>query len=596
MKNFWGSFLGAIAGTVVAGIVASVIVLVGLALIIGSLVSSGTSKSEIEISKNSVLRLKLDYDVNDKTSHDPFSNMDIMSMKSKAQLGLDEMLASIRYAKEDKNITGIYLQLSTLPSGMATLEEIRNALLSFKESGKFIVCYTEYMTQKAYYMATVADEIYLNPAGFMDFKGLSFQLIFFSKTLQKLGLDPEVIRPTGNRFKSAVEPYILDKASEANRLQLEVILNSLWNKVAQDIHNATGKSLDSLDSYANNYTISLASDAMAHQMVTALKYEDEFLTILKQKSGVDSTDEANVVNIEKYAQKVSRHLNKKNKNKIAVIYASGEIVDGEGSRNQIGGEKFVKMIREVRNDESVKAIVLRVNSPGGSAMASELIWHELELAKKQKPLVVSMGNYAASGGYYISCNADTIVADYTTITGSIGVFSIMFSIQKMLNEHLGITVDTVKSHRFSDFPTSSRPFTAEEKNVMQHQVDYIYSLFLQRVADGRHMTVQQVDSIAQGRVWTGADALKLGLVDVLGGIEKAVHIASSMAGLESYQMVTYPLEEDLVENFFKELSGGMAKNMIQNGLKDSYKYYEHLNKATNLTGIQVRMPYTLDVY
>jgi len=596
MKNFWGSFLGAIAGAVIAGIVASVIILVGVAIIIGSFFQSGTSKSEVTISKNSVLKLQLDYTINDRTSNNPFSNMDFSSMKPKSTLGLDELLANIRYAREDKHIAGLYLHLTSLPSGMATLEEIRNELLLFKESGKFIICYSDYLTQKAYYMASVADEVYLNPAGFMDFKGLAFELMFFSKTLEKLGLQPEVIRPTGNRFKSAVEPFILDKASESNRLQLDVMLQSLWGKWVQDMYATTGKSIDTLNHYANHYVISLASDAYQYRMVTGLTYEDEFLDILKKKAGIDSLNATNVVPIEKYAKKVSRHLNKKNKNKIAVIYASGDIVDGNGGSNDVGGDKFVKIIREARNDESVKAIVLRVNSPGGSAMASELMWHELELAKKQKPLVVSMGNYAASGGYYISCNADTIVADHTTITGSIGVFSILFSMQKMLNEHLGITTDTVKSHRYADFPNLSRPFTAEEKSILQRQVDHIYTLFLKRVSDGRNMTVQQVDSIAQGRVWTGADALKLGLVDVLGGLEKAVQIASSMSGIDSYQIVAYPQDEDPFESFFSELSGTMAKRMIKEGLQESYKYYDHLNRATLLKGVQARMPFSIDVY
>lgn len=595
-NNFWGSFLGALTGTVVAGIISSIIVIIGLTVIIGSALSSGQSSKEVEIKDKTVLKLTLDYPVNDRTDNNPFSSLDFGSMEPKRTLGLDELLTSIRYAREDKHISGIYLRLTYLPSGMAALEEIRDALIDFKTSGKFIVCYSDYLTQKAYYMASVADQIYLNPAGFMEFKGLASELIFFKKTLEKLGLEPEVIRPTGNKFKSAVEPFINEKASDANRLQLQVILSSLWQKMLDDMQGTTQITLDSLNAFASGYMISLAEDALKHKLVSALTYEDEFVDLLKGKAGVELTEDLNLVTIEKYARKVEKFTNRKSKNKIAVIYASGDIVDGKGRSNEVGGETFVKAIRDARDDEKVKAIVLRVNSPGGSAMASELMWRELELAKKKKPLVVSMGDYAASGGYYISCNADTIVADHTTITGSIGVFSILFNTQKLFNQHLGITTDTVKTHRYADFPNMMRPFTAEEKNIMQRQVDHIYTLFLKRVADGRNMSVAQVDSMAQGRVWTGADALRLGLVDVLGGLEDAIRIAAGMASIDSYQIAAYPEDTDPFSQFFNELGGTMTRRVMEGGLQGSYRYYEHLNRATRLQGIQTRIPFTLDIY
>lgn len=595
-NNFWGSFLGALTGTVLAGILSSIIIIIGIAFIIGSAISSTKTSKEIEIKDKTVLKLTLDYPVNDRADNNPFSSLDFSSMEPKRTLGLDELLTSIRYAQEDKHISGIYLRLTTLPSGMATLEEIRDALIDFKSSGKFVICYSDYLTQKAYYLASVADQIYLNPAGFMEFKGLASELIFFKKTLEKLGLEPEVIRPSGNKFKSAVEPFINEKASEANRLQLSVILNSLWQKMLDDIHNTTKITRDSLNTFASGFMISLAEDALKHKLITALTYEDEFIDLLKAKAGVELSEDLNLVTMEKYAKKVEKFTNRRSKNKIAVIYASGDIVDGKGSSDEVGSETFVKAIRDAKDDEKVKAIVLRVNSPGGSAMASELMWRELELAKKKKPLVVSMGNYAASGGYYISCNADTIVADHTTITGSIGVFSILFNTQKLFNTHLGITSDTVKTHRYADFPNMMRPFTAEEKNIMQRQVDHIYSLFLKRVADGRNMTIAQVDSIAQGRVWTGADAHRLGLVDVLGGLEDAIRIAAGMAGIDSYQLAAYPEKEDPFSQFFNELGGTMTRRIMESGLQGSYRYYEHLNRATRLHGIQTRIPFTLDIY
>lgn len=595
-NNFWGSFLGALTGTVLAGILSSIIVIIGIAFIISSAISSTKTSKDVEIKDKTVLKLTLDYPINDRADNNPFSSLDFSSMEPKRTLGLDELLTSIRYAREDKHIHGIYLRLTTLPSGMATLEEIRDALIDFKSSGKFVVCYSDYLTQKAYYLASVADQIFLNPAGFMEFKGLASELIFFKKTLEKLGLEPEVVRPSGNKFKSAVEPFINEKASDANRLQLSVILNSLWQKMLDDIHNTTKISRDSLNSFASNLMINLAEDALKHKLIAALTYEDEFVDLLKAKAGVELSEDLNLVTIEKYAKKVEKFTNRRAKNKIAIIYASGEIIDGKGSSDEVGSETFVKAIREAKDDEKVKAIVLRVNSPGGSAMASELIWRELELAKKKKPLVVSMGNYAASGGYYISCNADTIVADYTTITGSIGVFSILFNTQKLFNDHLGITADTVKTHRYADFPNIMRPFTAEEKRIMQRQVDHIYSLFLKRVADGRNMTIAQVDSIAQGRVWTGVDAHRLGLVDVLGGLDDAIHIAAGMAGIDSYQLAAYPEKDDPFSQFFNELGGTMTRRIMEGGLQGSYRYYEHLNRATRLHGIQTRMPFTLDIY
>ncbi len=595
-NNFWGSFLGALTGTVVAGIISSIIIIVGVAVIIGSALSTGKSSSDIEIKDNTVLKLTLDYPVNDRTDNNPFSSFDFGSMEPKKTLGLDEILTSIRYAREDKHISGIYLRLTTLPSGMAALEEIRDALIDFKTSGKFVVCYSDYLTQKAYYIASAADQIYLNSAGFMEFKGLASELIFFKKTLEKLGLEPEVIRPSGNKFKSAVEPFINEKASDANRLQIQVILSSLWQKMLDDMHATTQIPRDSLNAFASGYMISLAEDALTHKLVSALTYEDEFVDLLKGKVGVKLTEDLNLVTIEKYARKVEKFTNRKSKNKIAVIYASGDIVDGKGGSNEVGGETFVKAIRDARDDEKVKAIVLRVNSPGGSAMASELMWRELELAKKKKPLVVSMGDYAASGGYYISCNADTIVANHTTITGSIGVFSILFNTQKLFNDHLGITTDTVKTHRYADFPNLTRPFTAEEKNIMQRQVDHIYSLFLKRVADGRNMTIAHVDSIAQGRVWTGADALRLGLVDVLGGLEDAIRIAAGMANLDSYQIAAYPEDRDPFTQFFNELGGTITRRVLEGELRRSYRFYEHVNRATRLQGIQTRMPFTMDIY
>lgn len=596
MKNFWGSFFGSIVGIVVTGVICTIIFIIGLAAIFSSAFKNDSAKDKIKISDNTVLHLKLDYPVGDRTDYNPFAsgfNLDNMDGRT----GLDDIIATLKYAQADKRIKGIYMELGSIPSGMATLEEIRAALSEFRKSGKFIYTYSEGLSQKGYYMASVSDETYLHPIGSIDFKGLGAELMFFKNTLDKLGLEPVIIRPTGNRFKSAVEPFFLDKASEANRLQLQVLLHSMWDKIVGDISQDTKLSVDSLNHIADTYGAYNAMSALSHGMIKGMMYEDEMLAYLKEKAGVKPEEDLNLVSFDKYFKKVNRSLQKRSKNKIAVVYASGDIVSGKGDNGEIGSETFVKALREARLDEDIKAVVLRVNSPGGDAIASEMIWREVVLTEKVKPIVVSMGNYAASGGYYISCAADTIVADNTTLTGSIGVFSVLFNTQKFLNEKIGITFDTVKTHRMADFPNLTRSFTEEERGIFQRQVDDIYSLFLSHVSEGRNLTVAQVDSIAQGRVWTGSDAIRLGLVDVIGGFEKAVTIAAGMAKLEDYELVQLPEDDSPFSKFFRDLSSETTVNVIKEQVgEENYRYVEHLKKAKGMKGVQARLPFTAEIY
>jgi protease-4 len=430
----------------------------------------------------------------------------------------------------------------------------------------------------------------------MDFKGLAAELIFFKNALEKIGVQPEVIRPSGNQFKSAVEPFILEKASEPNRLQYKVMMNSIWNKLMNDMHASTKIPVDSMNTWANNFSVSFPEEALKHKVVSRLTYQDEFMNALKKKLKVTDDDDLHIIEIEKYVRVAEKSTQAQSKDKIAVIYAEGEIVDGDGSYDEIGGDDFVKSIREAREDKDVKAIVLRVNSPGGSAAASEVIWRELSLIKGKKPLIVSMGNYAASGGYYISCLADSIIADHTTITGSIGVFGVMFNVQRMLNDKLGITTDTIKTHRYADFPNLTRPFTAEEKNILQRSVDQIYTLFLKRVSEGRKINVAKLDSIAQGRVWTGADALSIGLVDKLGGLNDAISMAAKKAKLTSYQLKSFPEPEDPFDMLFGEMSQTALHLFMPDSWIQTEKYYKQTEKLSKIQGLQTRMPYTFDLY
>ncbi len=595
MKNFWGSFLGAIVGTFFTGIVSSIILIAGFAVIISSLVEEKDS-APVTVKKNSVLKITLNYAVSDREAEDPFSSFDFGTFENKKTIALHQFLSSIKQAASDEHIQGIYLELNGLPSGMATLEEIRAALVEFKKSGKFIVCYSENLTQKGYYIASVSDSIYLNPTGSMDFKGLAAELMFFKNALEKIGVQPEVIRPSGNQFKSAVEPFILEKASEPNRLQYKVMMNSIWNKLMNDMHASTKIPVDSMNTWANNFSVSFPEEALKHKVVSRLTYQDEFMNALKKKLKVTDDDDLHIIEIEKYVRVAEKSTQNQSKDKIAVIYAEGEIVDGDGSYDEIGGEDFVKSIREAREDKDVKAIVLRVNSPGGSAAASEVIWRELSLVKGKKPLIVSMGNYAASGGYYISCLADSIIADHTTITGSIGVFGVMFNVQRMLNDKLGITTDTIKTHRYADFPNLTRPFTAEEKNILQRSVDQIYTLFLKRVSEGRKINVAKLDSIAQGRVWTGADALSIGLVDKLGGLNDAISMAAKKAKLTSYQLKSFPEPEDPFDMLFGEMSQTALHLFMPDSWIQTEKYYKQAEKLSKIQGLQTRMPYTFDLY
>lgn len=561
-------------------------------LIIGGIATSLKSDTEVSVKDHSVLEIKLDEEITERGKADPF-HFEFGSFSAEQPLGLNDILKNIDKAAKDEHIKGIFLNLSIPQTGIASLEEIRNALIKFKKSGKFMIAYSEFYTQGAYYLASVADKIYLHPQGDLDFRGLKAELMFFKGTLEKLEVEPQIIRH--GKFKSAVEPFMLDKMSDANREQTRAFVGSIWKTYLEDVSRSRKIPASTLDSLANTYAIQTPEDAVQHRMVDKLAYYDDVLNELKKSSGLKQKDKERFVELKKYT-KASSTSSKFSKNKIAVIYAVGAIGSGEGDDETIGSDRIAGAIREARNDSSVKAIVMRINSPGGSALASDVIWREVVLARKAKPFVVSMGDVAASGGYYIACAADTIVAQPNTITGSIGVFGVLMNMQKMFRNKLGITFDTVKTARYADLASATRPMTAEEIAFIQKRIERIYDTFTGLVADGRGLNKAYVDSIGQGRVWSGTDAKRIGLVDVLAGIDSAIAIAAKMAKVDEYRTVALPKQKPLFEKLMEDFSAEASASAIRKELGISYDYYKQVKSAMTMQGIQTRMPFQIRIY
>jgi protease IV len=589
MKQFFKTVFASLLGTLLASVI-FVLLIIGM---IGAIAAISGSEKEVEVKENSILAVKFEGPITDRSSKNPFQNLGAIFSKEQA-IGLDDILNNIEKAKEDENIKGIYMEITSVPAGIAMVEEIRTKLLEFKNAGKFIIAYSEYYTQGAYYLASVADKVYLNPQGAIDFKGLSAELMFFKNALAKLEVEPQIIRH--GKFKSAIEPFILEKMSDENREQTMTYIGSIWNHMVEGISKSRSVSAEELNKIADEMLLQKAEDAVKYKFADQLAYKDEILEILKEKTEAKAVDKINSVSIADYTNAKEKKKKDFTKDKIAVIYAVGEIDGGEGDDEKIGSERISKAIREARLDEKVKAIVLRVNSPGGSALASEVMWREVVLAKQAKPVIVSMGNVAASGGYYISCAADTIVAEPNTITGSIGVFGVLFNAQGFMNNKIGITFDTVKTNMHADIGSINRPLMASERDIIQKSVEHVYDVFITRVAEGRNLTKEQVDEIGQGRVWSGVDAKRIGLVDVLGGLETAIEIAAQKAGLENYKLLSLPKQKDPLEELFSKGTSGVEEAMVKHFLGENAKYYMTLDRLKRYSGIQTRMPYEVEIH
>lgn len=486
-----------------------------------------SQSSTVAVSPKSVLHIDLAESIVDAPVDDPFSEFDPMSMDMQKSLSNMDVMHAIGAAATDPNIEGIYINLTGAGTvSAAMLEEVRGYLNSFKESNKFIIAYGETYSQGGYYLASVADSIYLNPAGQMDWRGLAMQVVFYKGLLDKLGVEPQVFRH--GTFKSAVEPYILNRMSPANRTQMETIANSIWGSLVNDIAESRNLSIDSLNMYATELSAMMPAEVVEKRLIDGLKYEDEIQDILREKLELDADEDVNFVTLGEYVAS-NPYTETYSDNKIEVIYAEGQIVQGRSAKGSLGSTTLAEQLAEARMDEDVKAVVLRVNSPGGSALASEVMWREMELLRQQKPVIVSMGDYAASGGYYISAPADVIIADANTLTGSIGVFGLMFNAEKTLQNKLGVSIDVAKTNPSADMGSFHRGVTASEREFMMKGIEEVYSTFVNHVADGRNMTFDSVDAIGQGRVWTGNDGKRIGLVDEIGGLQYAIAVAAAKA-------------------------------------------------------------------
>jgi protease-4 len=538
--------------------------------------------------------MNLDYEIPERTTEDDFTAalMGFQDLNIDMS-GLNDIIANIDYAKNDPDISGIFLELSQVGTSTANIEELRHHIASFRESGKFVITYSETMAQNAYYLATAGDEIYINPDGMLDIHGMATQIMFYKNLLDKLDIEIQIIRGPNNKFKSAVEPYFLDKMSDANREQMTKLLNSMWYQVVSDINVSRGISIQRINELADNLALTFdAKVALEEHFVDGLFYRDQIIARIKELTGIDNSKKINILTNAQYAS--VRPAPKAKANKIAVIYANGQIIDGDGDDNTIGSITLSKAIREARENKKVKAIVMRVNSPGGSALASEVIRREVELAKAEKPFIISMGSYAASGGYWISSEGDYIFADPTTLTGSIGVFGTFPNAKKFMNEKLGLTFDVVKTNENADFGSMVEPLTPYQLAMLQKYVGNTYNDFTALVARTRGLRQSYVDSIGQGRVWTGADALELGLIDEMGGLDKAILYAAKVANLTDYSIKDYPKQESFMDMLLKgNIQEPYTNALIKNKLGKNFRYIETVENISRLDGVQALMPFMI---
>lgn len=586
-------FFKYVFATVVGVVVSLVLFLIFFVVLIVGIVKSSLNEDKVNVSNNSVLFLNLDQAITERTADDRFSKLPVVGSDGNKSIGFNDMARALHEAKTDNNIKCIYINVTSPQAGFATMREVRNALIDFKTSKKKIIAYSEVYTQGAYYLASVADKVYLNPEGALEFKGLKSKTLFFKGALDKLGIEAQIIR-VGN-YKSAVEPFFAEKMSDKNREQVTVYLKGLYETFLDGIAKSRNISTTTLSQIAEDYKVQQPKDAVAYKMVDALKYKDELIEELKSLTGKDKKSNLTTISINDYARNVAKDQDNSAKNKVAVIYANGDITGGEGSDEQIGSERISRAIRKARLDEDIKAIVLRVNSPGGSALASDVIWREIVLTKKVKPVMASFGDVAASGGYYIACAADSIFVQPNTITGSIGVFGVIPNFQKLFNEKLGITFDGVKTGKYADIMSTDRPMTPGERLIIQNDVNRVYDSFITKVADGRKRTKTYIDSIAGGRVWVGTDAVRIGLADRTASFNDAIVSAAKKAKIKAYKVVEYPEMLDPFKSLIENSTEKIRTYYTKQELGSNYSIYQQIKSAVSQSGIQTRMPFEIKV-
>lgn len=591
MKDFLKFTLATVTGIILSSIVLFIIGMVTLFGIVS------TADTETIVKKNSVMMLDLNGVLVERTQESPLGILSQLFSDDSNTYGLDDILSSIKKAKENENIKGIYLQASMLGTSYASLQEIRNALLDFKESGKFIIAYGDSYTQGLYYLSSVADKVLLNPKGMIEWKGIASAPLFYKDLLQKIGVEMQVFKV--GTYKSAVEPFISTEMSPANREQVTAFINSIWGEVTEGVSASRSLPVDSLNALADRMLMFYpAEESVQCGLADTLIYRNDVRDYLKQWAELKEDDRLPILGLSDMINVKKNTPKDKSGNIVAVYYASGEITDYSGSsasEEGIVGTKVIRDLRKLKENDDVKVVVLRVNSPGGSAFASEQICHAVKELKTKKPVIVSMGDYAASGGYYMSCMADTIVAEPTTLTGSIGVFGMIPNL-KGLSEKVGLTFDVVKTNKFADLGVIMRPFNQDEKTLIQMSVAQSYDTFISRCAEGRHMTKEAIEKVGEGRVWTGEMAKELGLVDVLGGIDTALEIAVRKAGIEGYTVVSYPAKQDLLSSLLDTKPTNYVESQIlKSKLGEYYQQFGMLKNLKERSMIQARIPFELNI-
>ena len=591
--NFFKTFLASLLAVLVG---AFLFFFFGFVLLAG-FVGVFSAKTVVEVPSEAVLRIDLSEVITDAPSNDPLAGLDLATLQPTPQLPPSSAPGATEAAQDDERIRGIYLRMNGGGgvAGTALLEELREALAAFKASGKFIVAYNEVYSQGQYYLASVADRIYIQPEGGMDWSGLSASVMFYKGLFDKLDLKAEVFRPTACRYKSAVEPYILDRMSDANREQMQELVNSLWGTISGDVARARGIDSVKMQRLTDALAVSLPEDALREGFVDGVIYEDQMRGVFAELGvATDEEGDCDFISLGDYASMVGPDVSNLGADRVAILYADGQIVDGHGSGDAVYGNSLAAQLRELREDDAVKAVVVRVNSPGGSALASDVIWREMELLRTEKPVVVSMGSYAASGGYYISCPADVIVADRTTLTGSIGVFGMFLNPIDALKNKLGITLDGVRSNTSAGMGSYTALTPAERASIMRG-VDKVYTTFTGHVAEGRNLPVERVLEIAGGRVWSGADALEIGLVDALGGLKTAIALAVDKAGLTDYRVVEVLETPSGLAAMLTAMNVSVRKLFTRSELASVMGEYERVREATRLQGILMYTPWKVEL-
>lgn len=586
MKEFLRSTLATITGVLICGFI---FIILGISTLVGIMASSET---ETVVPPNSVFTLELKGTIQERYQPSP---VDQFFEDQISTYGLEDILNAIQKAKENDLIKGIYLHTGALSCSAASLQAIHRALADFKQSGKFLVAYADAYTQGGYYVASVADKVIVNPVGSLSWHGLASETMFLKDFLAKIGVKMQIFRV--GTYKSAVEPMMSTEMSPANREQTQAFLESTWKSILNDVSASRHISADSLNLLADrNMDFQPAETYISSGLADTLMYQDEVLSYLKSLTGLSDEDDLKTLNLDEMTRVKATAPKSKTRDVVAVYYAYGEIDNGSSSYDEgINSEKVTKDLRDLRKDKNVKAVVLRVNSPGGSAYGSEQIWREVSLLKAEKPVVVSMGDYAASGGYYISCAAHKIVAEPTTLTGSIGIFGMVPDASELLNNKLGLHFDGVKTHKMADMGSMSRPFNAEESALMQQMVNQGYALFTKRCAEGRHIPLEELCKIAEGRVWTGSMAKELKLVDELGGLDTAIQLAAQLGKVKDYNLQTYPAKEDFLTQLLNTRTDRYIHSQLQETFGEYYRGFDWIRHLGQSDRLQARLPFNLRI-